>query len=82
MTSNPPLHAIKRLVTLIEEDSEDDLDEMSKKHFEMIKGRVDRMLKLLSDLLSFAQIGRESQSFEPINLKRLTENCAELLDIP
>lgn len=77
-----PLNAIKRLVSFIEEDSSDNLDAMSKKHFDMIKSRADRMLKLLSDLLDFARIGRESQQFELINLKNMVENCAELLDMP
>lgn len=77
-----PLNAIKRLVSFIEEDAVDGFDELTTKHFEMIKGRADRMLKLLSDLLSFARIGRDPQEFELLNLQSVSESCIGLLDVP
>lgn len=77
-----PLNAIKRLVSFIEEDAVEAFDESTSKHFEMIKGRADRMLKLLSDLLSFARIGRDPQNYESLTLRLVSENCLGLLDIP
>jgi PAS domain S-box-containing protein len=77
-----PLNAIERLVSWIEEDSAEQLDEESKKHFGMIKGRVNRMSNLLSDLLSYSRIGREEHEPVCLNLKQSVLNCFELLDIP
>jgi PAS domain S-box-containing protein len=77
-----PLNAIERLASWIEEDSVEQLDEESKKHFNMIKGRVKRMSNLLSDLLNYSRIGREEHEPICLNLKQSVLNCFELLDIP
>lgn len=77
-----PLNAIKRLVSFIEEDAADQFDALSQKHFDLIKSRADRMLRLLSDLLSFARIGRDVQAFQDLDLKETVASCCELIDIP
>ena len=77
-----PLTAIKRLVSWIEEDAGESLDEDSKKHFGMIKNRVNRMSNLLSDLLSYSRIGREEHAPVELSLRDSVSNCFDLLDIP
>ena len=77
-----PLNAIKRLVTWIEEDASDKLDEDSLKHFGMIKNRIDRMNMLLKDLLDYSRIGKNDGLAQALNLQETVKHCHALLDMP
>ena len=77
-----PLNAVKNLLSLLEEDLEAALNDETQQLFQMIDTRINRMTKLLSDLLHYARVGREEHVAELLNLKTTALNCLELIDDP
>jgi signal transduction histidine kinase len=77
-----PLNAIKHLVSWIEEDAGDQLDQENRENFELIKSRTERMQTLLNDLRDYSKIGKNHTAPEHINLRDITANCCEFLDLP
>ena len=75
-----PLNAIKNLVTWIEEDIENNVPENSKNNLLLLRGRSDRMSKLLDDLLDYSRIGQLSGDCQSIQLKPLIERIFEMQD--
>lgn len=70
-----PLQAIDQLSNWVYEDCEEILPEASKEHLKLLNQRVERMKKLLADLLMFARISRNDYSFEKCNLQELVEKA-------
>lgn len=54
-----PLRAIDNLSQWIQEDLQEVMNEESRENMSLLRSRVERMEKLLDDLLAFARIGRE-----------------------
>lgn len=77
-----PLNAIKQLASWINEDCKDVLPAESKEHLVLLQSRVDRMTKLLSDLLSYSRINRVAHDNGLINLNNKVRDCFELLGSP
>ena len=77
-----PLNAIKQLASWINEDCKDVLPAESKEHLVLLQSRVDRMTKLLSDLLNYSRINRVAHDNGSINLKNEVRDCFELLGSP
>lgn len=77
-----PLNAVKSLLSLLEEDLADALDDDTNQLLEMIDTRINRMTKLLSDLLHYARVGREEHVSELMSLKVTALHCLELIDKP
>ncbi len=77
-----PLNAIKQLVGWVREDCIDLIPEESKGHLDLLTQRSDRMMKLLNDLLDYSRITRDEFKSIPINLKEMTKDLDQLLDIP
>ncbi len=73
-----PLNAIDKLASWIEEDSGDLLPEVAKPHLQRLKGRAQRMSKLLDDLLMYSRVGREPYDASDINLRDLAKDIFEL----
>ena len=77
-----PLNAIYKLVGWIEEDIGDEVSEDTKNHLQLLRGRSNRMKKLLDDLLSYARVGRMGYDTESIQLKQVSDAIFELQDKP
>ncbi|OUR65717.1 histidine kinase [Methylophaga sp. 42_25_T18] len=77
-----PLNAIKQLSAWIEEDCAEILPDESKEHLNLVQKRTDRMMKLLSDLLSYSRLNHTSYEYKTINLAALVKDCFELLGNP
>lgn len=77
-----PLNAIKQLSAWIKEDCEEILPDESKEHLGLLQQRTDRMMKLLSDLLSYSRINHASHEYEKVNLAVLTKDCLDILGNP
>lgn len=77
-----PLNAIKSLASWINEDCKELLPAESKEHLALLQSRVDRMSKLLSDLLSYSRINRVNHDNGIINLSDEVRDCFELLGSP
>ena len=73
-----PLRAIDNLSQWIEEDMEDAMSPQTRGHMALLRGRVHRMEKLLSDILDYSRIDRQdyTQKTEMVDAKTLAEDAA------
>lgn len=77
-----PLNVIKRLVTWVCEDCADILPADSQENLSLVLNRVNRMEKLLFDLLSYSRIGKDYQESTEINVKQVVVELLSLIDLP
>ncbi|MEJ5166761.1 MAG: ATP-binding protein, partial [Thermoanaerobaculia bacterium] len=77
-----PLRAISNLVTWIEEDSKDKLDEAVKSNMELLKSRVKRMENLINGILEYSRIGRIKGTIERIDFEKMVREIIDSLDPP
>jgi PAS domain S-box-containing protein len=77
-----PLRAIKNLAQWISEDARDVLPQESQQHLELMHQRIDRMERLLTDLLTYSRVGREKHQAETIDTTRLVHEVVEFLAPP
>jgi signal transduction histidine kinase len=77
-----PLNVIKRLVTWVKEDCDAVLPNESKEDLAIVLSRVERMEKLLVDLLSYSRIGKNYQEASTINLHDFMVELLSLIDLP
>ncbi len=77
-----PLNVIKRLMTWVKEDCRDILPLDSLENVDLVLSRVERMEKLLMDLLSYSRIGKEYQESSTINLRESVVELLSLIDLP
>ena len=73
-----PLRAIHDLAEWTLEDAGDALPPDCRENLEMLLTRAQRLTRLLNDLLSYSQIGRESASYGEVNLTRMISEIVEL----
>ncbi|MCX6046759.1 MAG: PAS domain S-box protein [Chloroflexi bacterium] len=77
-----PLRAIDNLASWITEDANEFLPEASKTHLTKLKGRVQRMEKLLEDLLAYSRAGRyqyPSEKWIALFWSTIFSNCSTRL---
>lgn len=74
-----PLRAITNLATWIEEDAGDRLPTETYGHLEKLKGRVERMDRLLDDLLTYSRAGRFRAPPERVDSRELVDDIAEMI---
>jgi PAS domain S-box-containing protein len=77
-----PLRAIDNLSKWIEADALDILPPPSQAHLLKLRGRVQRMERLLDDLLAFSRAGRIQHALELVDTEQLVRNAFELLAPP
>lgn len=77
-----PLRAIDNLSKWVAEDSSHLLLDPSKEHLQKIRGRVQRMDKLLDDLLAYSRLGRFHYHVEAIDVGQMLQEILALLHIP
>ena len=77
-----PLRAIDNLATWLAEDAEGILPESSQRHLDLMRGRIDRLEKLLDDLLAYSKADRQAYAPEPVNLPALIRDTVDLLAPP
>ncbi len=75
-----PLRAIESLSLWIKEDLEASLTEQSRKYLDLLCQRVNRMEKLLDDLLEYSRIGRVRYDIREIDLRELVQSIWEMLN--
>jgi signal transduction histidine kinase len=77
-----PLRAIKNLASWINDDLGDSLSTSSAMHLSMMKMRVDRMERLLTDLHLFSKSGSQNLASTQVNLDDMVDEIVTLLDVP
>jgi PAS domain S-box-containing protein len=74
-----PLRSVASFVYLLEKKNQNKLDEASKDYLSTIKKAVKRMQLLITNLLSYAKIGKENLKFEAIDLNTIMNDVRENL---
>jgi len=77
-----PLDGIKTLAEWIEEDNFGKLPEESRGHLRQMQGRIDRMNRLLNDLLDYSRAGRRHGDVVEVDVKQLIQKITDLLSPP
>lgn len=77
-----PLRGISNLAQWIEEDLRDSAAEETKEHLALLRGRVNRLERLIDGVLQYARAGKESEQLERVDVGRLVEDLLDLLAPP
>jgi PAS domain S-box-containing protein len=77
-----PLRGIDNLATWIAQDARDALPEDSRRHLDLLQGRVQRLEQLLESLLVYSRAGRTTGLAERVDTAALVQGIVELLDFP
>lgn len=77
-----PLRGMKQLVTWIAEDAKATLPAASQAHFGKLQQRLQRMEKLLNDLLTYARVGRERHPLTTVDIGELILDVTDILAPP
>ncbi|CAL2078087.1 histidine kinase [Tenacibaculum sp. 190524A05c] len=75
-----PLVAMHTLITFIEEDLSLELDETSKSHFDLLKGRISKMDALINGLLEYSKVAKGDKVKELFSLNSLLKEIVDILD--
>ncbi|MCB0082707.1 MAG: PAS domain S-box protein, partial [Caldilineaceae bacterium] len=77
-----PLRAINHLANWIVEDANEVLPPASQQHLVTLRGRIQRMEKLLEDLLTYSRVGRRPTVVEQVASADLVAQIVEMLNPP
>ncbi|MEZ4728118.1 MAG: PAS domain S-box protein [Caldilineaceae bacterium] len=77
-----PLRGINNLARWIAEDAGQLLPEPATGHLVKLRGRIQRMERLLDDLLAYSRVGRREDEIKTVQIKALVEEVVYLLAPP
>jgi len=77
-----PLRGISNLAHWIEEDLVDSAGRETKEHLALLRGRVNRLERLIDGVLRYARAGRRSEQLERVDVAHMIEELVDLLDPP
>ncbi len=77
-----PLNAIRKIVSWIEEDEGSGLSQSTLENLSLLRGRTDRMLQLLNDLLLYSRVNRMESQLQWVDLHEMCESVFYLMDKP
>ncbi|WP_190324000.1 ATP-binding protein [Salipiger aestuarii] len=77
-----PLRAIRNISGWIEDDFEGTIDAETANNFKMMRSRIQRMERLLDDLLDYSRIGRVEGTSDVVSGAALVHEVVGLCDVP
>tara|TARA_B100000809_G_scaffold169704_1_gene167082 strand:- start:30481 stop:32469 length:1989 start_codon:yes stop_codon:yes gene_type:complete len=77
-----PLRSINALVSWLKEDNQGKFDMISLRNFDLIEKTLEKMEKLISDILEYSSINTESDKMENVDINEVVENLHHVLFIP
>jgi len=77
-----PLQAIANLSEWIEEDAGQLLTGETKRHLELLRGRVNRMAALIQGILEYSRVRRVHEKVETVDVGKMLNEVVDLLDVP
>jgi len=78
---NSPLRAVGGFANLLAEDCADHLDEAGRRYVRHIVRGVDRMRALIDDLISYARVGAEDATSEPVDCTEVMRTVGDALSL-
>ena len=77
-----PLRGIDNLAKFIKEDIGEHINEDTLQNFDLMQNRIQRMEKLLDDLLNYSRVGRTESAYEDVDINELLDNIKTLVSPP
>jgi signal transduction histidine kinase len=77
-----PLRGIANLAQWIEDDLEGKLDDATREHLHLLRGRVTRLENLIAGILAYSRAGRDRGDAARLDVGTLVRECWELLAPP
>lgn len=77
-----PLRSLNALVTWLKEDNQGKFDALSLRNFDLIEKTLEKMEKLISDILEYSSITTDSEKTENVDLNEVVEGLQHVLFIP
>jgi len=77
-----PLRAVGNLADWIEEDLPDDAPTAVSDNFRALRDRLEKMQKLVADLLLYARVGRDKEMLQQTDVTAMVESITVLLGAP
>lgn len=77
-----PLQGIKNLASWVKDDNYDNLPVESQRHLELMHQRIERMERLLDDLLQYSRVGRIAQSTAVVDVNQMLVGIIDSLPRP
>jgi PAS domain S-box-containing protein len=75
-----PLRAISSFASFLEEDNRDQLGETGRDHLQEIRKGIERMTKLIDDLLTLSKISRLQNPYEAMDMNALVESARKRIE--
>jgi len=77
-----PLRGIAQLASWIREDLEVEVSDETKEYFNLLQNRIQRMNRLLEDLLHYSRVGNKQADFEEVDCEKMVLEIFKLLTPP
>jgi PAS domain S-box-containing protein len=77
-----PLRSINALMSWIKEDNMANLDEASLQNFNLIELTLEKMERLISDILLYSRIGSDTKDKDEVDLNLIIKDLKQILFIP
>ena len=77
-----PLRGVTTIVKWIEDELAAELSPQLRTYLDQMKGRLSRLEDLINGLLAYARVGRTTQTREPVDVRQLLTEVAELVVPP
>lgn len=77
-----PLRALSNLASFIRSDDAAKLSESSQNYLQEMENRVQKMNKLIDDLLAYSRVGQSKGNLVSVNCSELVAEVVKLLDVP
>jgi len=77
-----PLRSLNALFTWLKEDNEGKFDDTSLKNFDLIQNTLEKMEKLISDILEYSSITSGNEKMEEVDLNEVVLGLPHILFIP
>ncbi len=77
-----PLRAVQNLAGWALEDLESGNTEDVPRHLTALKGRAERLERMLTDLLSYARVGRAEHAYESVDVGELLTEVRDMVELP
>lgn len=75
-----PLRAIQDLAEWTVEDTDNKFSQSGLENMQLLQSRIERLSRLLADLLEYSRAGKESDDVRDVSLSRIVQDTAEMLD--
>jgi PAS domain S-box-containing protein len=77
-----PLRSIDALVNWIKEDNKNKLDEVSITNIELIEDTLEKMERLISDVLMYSSVGAKAMEEDAVDLNEVIDDLKKMLYVP